>query len=372
MDGAGLIELGEYTTKLRFYNDGDDLFSPVAEDQLYISDENVYKALADILPDAPVYSKSATIIRTAVDLDNLDRRSSGPVIVLLSPGEKAKAMESVELILRTAFALGYARDSAFIALGGGVITDIGAFASSLFMRGNRCVLIPSSLLAMVDASFGGKTGINYCGYKNMVGTFYPAGELRIYPGLLASLPMKEVKCGLAEVIKSAMLGDRELYAVLENRRQEILPQTGRGTSQLMTELIRRSLMVKTRVVTKDLREAGTRAHLNLGHSFAHALESVSGAGWSHGEAVAWGIQRALEAGVLLGVTDSEYARRSEKLLCAYAYQIDSSGCAASDLISAMKMDKKKRGGELRFVLQSRLCTTFQQAMGDDILLKILN
>ena len=165
-----------------------------------------------------------------------------------------------------------------------------------------------------------------------------------------------------------MLGDAELLELLEGRRSELLAKD-EGT---LTEIIRRSLMVKGRIVSADLRESGLRAHLNLGHTFAHALEALgSFSGWSHGEAVAWGLLRALELGERLGETDPAYRQRMEALLRLYEYRLVVEDLPPKELLAAMKKDKKRRGGRVRFVLQRRLCETFQREVDDEILLALL-
>jgi 3-dehydroquinate synthase len=281
--------------------------------------------------------------------------------VILAVGEAAKCWPNVEALLHSALRHELGRDDTIVAVGGGVICDLAAFAASIYMRGCRLVLIPTTLLAMVDASLGGKTGINLSGFKNMVGTFYPADEIRICVSVLDSLPPREYSAGLAEVIKTAMLGDPDLLRLLEEKKQEV---TGRSPA-LMEAIVRRCLCVKGGIVAADPREGGRRAVLNLGHTFAHALESLGGfESWNHGEAVAWGLHRAMELGVRLGVTRPHYARRITRLLEAYGFKSDLSvstgpeaGQAAAKLVEAMRADKKKRGGGLRLVLQRDLGDT---------------
>lgn len=272
----------------------------------------------------------------------------------LLPGEKEKSLENLQRILSGALEAGMSREALFLVVGGGVLCDLGAFAASVYLRGVRLQLFPTTLLAMVDAAVGGKTGCNVSGYKNMVGTFYPAEEVRIYPALLETLREAEYRSGVAEVIKAALLGDQELLHLLESRREEVL----RRDPELLEELIARAVGVKVSVVEEDFREGGRRAILNLGHTYGHALESVGGFGsYTHGEAVAWGIGRALELGRILGITDDEYRRRVERLLLAYGYALDPVSYAPRELIEAMGQDKKRSGGELRFVVQRELCST---------------
>jgi 3-dehydroquinate synthase len=298
-----------------------------------------------------------------------DARTISPLV--LPAGERHKNRESLERILHACVNSALGRDDGIAAFGGGVICDIAAFAASVYMRGIGLVLLPTTLLAMVDASLGGKTGINYRGYKNLVGTFYPASEVLVCPEVLKSLPDREYRSGLAEVIKSALLGDEEFIRLLELKREEILHRS--GAASLIEELISRSILVKADHVSRDLKESGIRAYLNLGHTFAHALESTAGLGaWSHGEAVAWGIAKAMEAGRSAGLTDARYAERVLNLLNAYGYRTGACGEDGAELMEAMKQDKKKREGDIRFVLQKRCGETFLSSLPDEVVAKVLN
>lgn len=288
--------------------------------------------------------------------------------VILPAGESAKEWASVELIIDEALSREMGRDATFVGVGGGVVTDITAFAASIYLRGVNVELMPTTLLAMVDAAFGGKTGMNYAGYKNMIGTFYPASRLHVYTAALESLSEREFSSGLAEVIKSALLGDEELFAFLKNERERILARE----SEAMQFIVDHSLGVKAHIVEQDLLEEGVRAFLNLGHTFAHALESVAGFGtWSHGAAVAWGIVRAMEAGRKLGVTPSEYAESVVSLIEQYGFETGSTGEDVDALVSAMQYDKKRRGGRLSLVLQEGLGWTNVQQPPAELVREVL-
>jgi len=266
--------------------------------------------------------------------------------VSLPAGELAKQWESVHAVLARCTERALGRDAIIAGVGGGVICDITAFAASLYMRGCRLVLVPTTLLAMVDASLGGKTGIDFLGYKNLVGTFYPAHRIVIAPSALKSLPEREYLSGLAEVIKTALIGDADLLTVLERDKERILARE----PAVVQEMIRRSLAVKGRIVEEDPREKGIRAVLNLGHTFGHALESASGfSGWTHGEAVAWGIGRALAAGLRFGMTDPVFARRVRALLRGYGYRLEADA-GFDTLKTAFGLDKKRTAGGARLVI----------------------
>jgi len=274
--------------------------------------------------------------------------------IIIQSGEQNKNWPGVETILKRALEMGLARDSCFTGVGGGIICDMTAFAASLYMRGCRLELVPTTLLAMVDAGIGGKTGINFGGYKNMVGSFYPAEKVHIFPAVLGSLPDKEYRTGLAEVIKTAMLGDRELYEMLQREQGRIESRD----ESVLREMILRCIAVKGRIVEQDLREAGTRAFLNLGHTFAHALEAEQKLkGWTHGEAVAWGMAKAMDLGVSTGTTSPKYAESVLNLLGSYGFRTTVKGIDPDSLIEAMGKDKKKRMGRLRVVLQKDLGKT---------------
>ena len=291
----------------------------------------------------------------------------GAVTVTLPGGEEAKCFESVSTILRAAVENGFGRDALFAGVGGGIICDITAFAASVFTRGCGLMLVPTTLLAMVDASVGGKTGINFLGYKNMAGTFYPAERVLVVPEVLSTLPRNELLSGLSEIIKHACLGDETLFTMLEKQRDAVLKKDG----AVLLEIIKRSVAVKAGVVEQDLTEAGIRAHLNLGHTFGHALESVSDLrGSGHGEAVAWGLSMAVQAGLRLGITDAAYGERVLKLLEAYDYRLRRR-VEPELFLRALKQDKKKREGRVRFVLQKRLGETVLREVDEKIIRQII-
>ncbi|MDR2209990.1 MAG: 3-dehydroquinate synthase [Spirochaetaceae bacterium] len=265
---------------------------------------------------------------------------------VLPPGEDAKNWGSVEAIIRTAQSRGLGRDGLFIGLGGGVVCDLTAFAASVYMRGAALALVPTTLLCMVDACLGGKTGFDLGGIKNLAGTFYPAGFIAIASDLLRTLPPAEWKSGTAELIKTAILsGDRDFLGQFTRpfRGEPFLP------------LIERALIVKGRIVESDPQETGTeRALLNLGHTFGHALEAALGLGLiSHGEAVAWGIARACELGKELGITPPALEEQILGILHAWDYETAlpyPRRINPGVFREALGSDKKKRGGKLRFVV----------------------
>jgi 3-dehydroquinate synthase len=276
-------------------------------------------------------------------------------------------MRSVELVLDAAVEAGLDRNCRFVGVGGGVVCDLTAFASSVYLRGVDLLLVPTTLLCMVDAALGGKTGIDFSGYKNMVGTFYPAREIHVWPGALKTLAERDYRSGIAEVVKTAMLGDAELLDLIENEREHILERD----EEMLETLVRRCLKVKGSIVEEDFTESGKRAFLNLGHTFGHALESLGGfSQWTHGEAVAWGLDCALDLGVEIGLTDQKYRERIRGLLESYGFVLNAEPDTGA-VLAAMQKDKKRKAGSLRFVLQSGPEDTKLMEVEDSALEKVL-
>ncbi len=274
--------------------------------------------------------------------------------LVLPCGEKNKSWKNVELIHKKAVKMELTRGSVFIGIGGGLLGDIVAFAASTYMRGCGLVLTPTTLLAMVDAGIGGKTGINFMGYKNMVGSFYPAEEIFIYLSALKSLTEKDYRQGIAEVIKTAMLGDEELFKMLLNESDKIKKRD----MNILGNIVKRCIAVKGRIVEDDFKEKGKRAFLNLGHTFAHALESVTELKTiNHGDAVAWGIIRAMNLGVKLGITNQQYAETVREILNLYKFKIKIPKLDYNKIYKAMGKDKKRLNESIRFILQKNLCQT---------------
>ncbi|UCF98739.1 MAG: 3-dehydroquinate synthase [Spirochaetaceae bacterium] len=295
--------------------------------------------------------------------------SSQPALkVVLPPGERSKSWVGTQRILREALSAGLGRDGLIVGIGGGMICDLAAFSASLFMRGCRLFLVPTSLLAMVDAAVGGKTAINFRGYKNMVGTFYPAEQIWIAVSALRYLPEREFRSGLGEVIKTALLGDPVLFEILLNRRELVLARD----SAIMEELVRRCVEVKARIVEEDLRESGERAFLNLGHTFAHALEMETKYRlWSHGQAVAWGLVQAAMLSETLGLADPSYTAAVQSLIRSYGFDLQP-GRKPESVVAAMQVDKKKRRGKLRLVLQRGIGDTVVREVDPLLIVEMLS
>ena len=270
--------------------------------------------------------------------------------VILPSGEHFKNWSSVERIISAALDAHLARDSVFIGFGGGVVCDMTALAASLYMRGCSLVLVPTSLLCMVDASIGGKSAIDFKGAKNLVGTFYPAKDVLISAACLRTLPEAEYHSGLGEVIKHAFLSSNdELYSFLCSSHDSIVSRD----REALTRMLELSLKVKAEYIQRDPEERkGIRQALNLAHTFAHALESIDNFNVKHGVAVAWGLSRAAWCGYAAGVTSAELRDRIDALLRLYDFDIDRRIERGRwlDFQAAVAKDKKNLSGTVRFVL----------------------
>lgn len=291
--------------------------------------------------------------------------------IVLKSGEENKNWESVDKILSFALKNELARDSYFIALGGGVICDMTSLSASLYMRGAKLCLYPTTLLCMVDATLGGKTAIDYNGLKNLVGTFYPADDIIININTLSSLSDREFLSGMGEVVKHALLSDNdELYNILLDEKDKILSRNG----DELEKIVKLSLYVKKSYIERDPREEkGIRSALNFGHTFGHALESITSYSVSHGEAVVWGMKKALTAALLLGITNEEFYLYAINLISSYPFSANEK-VKKNDymaFLDATKKDKKKKGGKTRFVLLSELGKPVLETLTDEQVLALL-
>ena len=279
------------------------------------------------------------------------RFSNGGSIHLFDDAESAKNLRSVEQITRSLSRAGADRKSLVVAVGGGVVGDVAGFAAAVFLRGVKLVHVPTTLVSQVDSCVGGKTGVNLPEGKNLVGSFYPAQLVLTDPELLRTLSDREFRGGLAEVIKHAIISDAKMFAILEKDMDKVL-QRDRGALDL---LIPRNVRIKARVVSRDERESGLREILNYGHTFAHALESVTKyRRYQHGEAVAWGMTAAAFLGHELGLTRADDVSRIVALIRRLGPLPPWPAVAPPALINAMRSDKKTRAGILRFVLSPRI------------------
>lgn len=277
----------------------------------------------------------------------------GPAPLLVLPaGETTKSMASYGRVLDFLAAHQINRQAMLWAVGGGVVGDLTGFAAATYLRGIDCIQVPTTLLAMVDSSVGGKTGINLAAGKNLVGAFHHPRSVIIATGFLATLPEREFAAGMAEVIKYGLLGDAALFARLERETLTV-------KSADLAQVIRRCCEMKAEVVRADERETATtngRALLNLGHTFGHAIEQVTEyREYLHGEAVAVGLAAAARLSARLGLIQPADVARAEKVLAAHHLPVRlRSPLAIPALMNAMQHDKKVRSGRLRFVVLNAL------------------
>lgn len=271
----------------------------------------------------------------------------------LPAGESSKTLVHFGEVIDTLAALGATRDATVLALGGGVVGDLAGFAAACWMRGVDCVQLPTTLLAMVDSSVGGKTAVDIPQGKNLVGAFHPPRAVFADTATLRTLPPRELRAGLAEVIKYGAIRDATFFDWLENQRKALLA----GDDAALVEAIARSCMHKAKIVERDPLERGERALLNFGHTFGHAIETEQGyggehgEGLNHGEAVAVGMVLAARLSSTLGLADRADAQRLEKLLHRYGLPTTlPAGLQADALLTRMRLDKKNLAGRLRLVL----------------------
>ena len=265
-------------------------------------------------------------------------------------GEAQKNLRTVELLYREMVRAGLDRKSLVVALGGGVVGDVVGFAAATYMRGLPFMQIPTTIVAQVDSSIGGKTGVDLPQGKNLVGAFHQPLAVVADPETLRTLPAREVRAGLAEVVKHGVIRDAAYFALLEECGSGLLEMTN-ATAE---EVILRSVQIKAKVVSADERESGLRAILNFGHTAGHALEVVTGyEKYSHGEAVAVGMVVAAWLGEHVGLCDDTVPIRVIALLDAIGLPT-TAGVSAAAVIEAMSRDKKAVGGAVRFVLPRRI------------------
>jgi len=273
---------------------------------------------------------------------------------LIPAGEQHKTLESVQQIYDTAIANHLERSSTAIALGGGVIGDMTGFFAATFLRGINFVQVPTSLLAMVDASVGGKTGVNHPKGKNTIGAFYQPRFVLIDPEVLATLPPEEFRAGMAEVVKYGIIWDADLFDRLENADK--LATLGDLDAELLMEILTRSVEAKAAVVSKDEKEAGLRAILNYGHTIGHALESLTDyKEFLHGEAVAVGMVAAGAIASQLQWWDDSCQTRQVQLLDRIQLPTRIPATLATDtIIDRLQTDKKVKDGKVRFILPTAI------------------
>ena len=288
--------------------------------------------------------------------------------VILPDGEKYKDWQSVSLILEKLAASGADRKSVVIALGGGVVGDLAGFAAAIYMRGIRFIQVPTTLLALVDSSVGGKTGMNMRAGKNLVGAFHQPEAVIADTAFLKTLPKREVAAGIGEIIKHGVLADKAYFERLERDIEKLSALD----HQTVTEVVARSCEIKADVVSRDETEKGERAKLNLGHTFGHAIEKLCGFGtWLHGEAVGAGLVLAAQTSVALGKMSEADALRVEKLVQCAHLPVRIPGLSAQAAIDAMKGDKKSTKGVPKFILPEGTGSAVIQEVPEEVIREVL-
>ena len=295
--------------------------------------------------------------------ETLRQLGISPLEVLLPDGEAAKTWQTLNQVYTALLSHHCDRKTTLIALGGGVIGDMTGFAAATYQRGIRYIQVPTTLLAQVDSSVGGKTAINHPLGKNMIGAFHQPILVLADTGTLASLPDREFRSGLAEVVKYGFIFDTAFLDWLEANLGALL----RRDSGALAYAIRRSCEIKAEIVIQDEREAGNRAWLNLGHTFGHAIEAGLGYGtWLHGEAVAAGMVIAADLSCRLGHIPSTDVDRVRKLIERAGLPAKGPALGTARYLELMRIDKKAEGGAIRYVLLKSLGEAFVAPVADEI------
>ncbi len=277
-----------------------------------------------------------------------------PTHTLLIPaGEQHKRLATLETLCEQLATLGADRDALLIALGGGVVGDITGFLAAIYMRGLRFLQIPTTLLAQVDSSVGGKTGVNLGAGKNLVGSFHQPVAVLADTNTLSTLPRRELRAGLQESVKSAILGDADLFKYMEGNIDVILA----GDPVALAHVVEASIRVKAAIVAEDEFETGVRATLNLGHTLGHAVEAATGyTTLLHGEAIGWGMIAALHLAQTRSAIPTEDAVRIAQLI-QRTTSLPPFNATADQLVALTARDKKKRSGVLKFILPTGIGST---------------
>ena len=287
--------------------------------------------------------------------DALSRAGYEAYLLEIDPGEESKTLRQVEDILAALVQCQLDRGSFLVAVGGGVVGDVGGLVAALYMRGIDCIHVATSLMAQVDAMIGGKTGVNLPGGKNLVGAFHQPRRVIIDPLTLGTLPQHELRSGFAEVVKYGVIEDPSLFRFVEENLGPVFALKERAIDRILTACCR----IKAQVVAEDERESGRRAILNFGHTLGHAIEAVTGyVELTHGEAVAIGMAAAARLSVRLGYLDSQQADRIGAVLEHAGLPTELAPYPAEAVLEVMRRDKKVREGKLRFVLVEELGKVF--------------
>jgi 3-dehydroquinate synthase len=322
-----------------------------SEDYDVVIEAGSLERIRKLLPEAHTYAIISDSIVAKLYADNIGKQLATAKILTFEAGEANKNAQTWQHLSDALIAQNAGRDTCIIALGGGVTGDLAGFVAATFMRGVPVVQVPTTLLAMIDASIGGKTGIDIEGGKNLIGAFHQPHAVIIDPDVLQTLPKNELRYGLAEAIKHGAIADAAyLQWIADN-----VPAIQALESKAITHLIERSVEIKAHHVSADEREAGARAALNFGHTIGHALERVTRYALPHGEAVAIGMVAEILAGEAAGVTEAGSGAKVKHALDAAGLPSTlPKGIYIDDLIAGMRTDKKVRAGSVRYAIPARL------------------
>lgn len=327
---------------------------PVGTDYDVTIGAGVLDQVADALPGgvlrvlithAPVMAAAAWALE-----DQLADRGIGAILAPLPDAEAAKTADVAAWLWGLMGEAGFTRSDAVVAIGGGATTDLGGFVAATWLRGVPVVQVPTTLLGMVDAAVGGKTGINTAEGKNLVGAFHPPAAVIADLSLLRSLPRRDLVAGMAEVVKCGFIADPVILDLIEAAPAAALEVDG----PVLPELVRRAVQVKADVVAADLRESSLREILNYGHTFAHAIEQVENYQWRHGDAVAVGLVYIAELSHRAGLIEPDLVVRHREVLTSLGLPTAYPAGRWEPLLTAMRRDKKTRGDLLRFVALTAL------------------
>lgn len=298
-----------------------------------------YRLLPGLLP------KGRVVVITDANIDRLyPDLVRGYEHIIIGGGEASKSLHTVEDIYRKLMEMGADRSTFILGIGGGIVTDIAGFVATTYMRGLNFGFVSTTLLGQVDASVGGKNGVNLLDYKNMVGTFSHPQFVIADVEMLRTLPLRELRAGMAEVVKSAIVGDAELFDYVDRIASDKIY----SDTSVMNEIVSRSVAVKVDVVQRDEREGGLRRVLNLGHTIGHAIEKCTHS-LNHGEAVAVGMSQMAYAAVRYGVLSEVDAKAIDNLLLKLGFEL-TPPLPMATILREVKYDKKKHDNILRLVL----------------------
>jgi 3-dehydroquinate synthase len=284
-------------------------------------------------------------------------------LTVIASGEEHKTVDTVMSLWRAALQAGLDRKSTFLSLGGGVVSDLTGFAAATFMRGCSWAALPTTLLSMADASIGGKTGFDLPEGKNLAGAFFPPRLVLADPQVLDTLPQRELRGGMAEVLKHGVIADPVLF--------NLCAQGEAGLAENLPEVVRRAVAVKVQVIEQDPYEHGIRAALNFGHTVGHAVELVSAYSLQHGEAVAIGMAAETKLAEKLGMAQAGLVQHITDALIGLGLPVDiPAGFNQQELVNAMRMDKKKAGGVVRFALPVKIGEVQPGVEVDDLALAL--